>query len=111
MLLISLAQSASGANLTAASHVIVLHPMLAPTEEKAVGYELQATERARRHGQKKDVVHVWRFVTADSVEQAITERHQAALWGRGSAREQAIAAAAAGPAPMAVEGAAGVPET
>ena len=31
----------SGTNLTAASHVIFLHPMLAPTAEKAVGYEMQ----------------------------------------------------------------------
>merc|ERR1719310_642549 len=69
VLLISLAQSASGANLTAASHVIFLHPMLAPTEEKAVGYELQAIGRARRHGQKRSTVHVHRFVTVNTIEQ------------------------------------------
>ncbi|CAE7765005.1 mus-41 [Symbiodinium sp. CCMP2592] len=77
VLLLSLAQSASGTNLTAASHVIFLHPMLAPTAEKAVGYEMQAIGRARRHGQPRDTVHVWRFVTADTVEQTITEEHQA----------------------------------
>ncbi|CAE7453839.1 Ttf2 [Symbiodinium natans] len=43
VLLLSLTQSASGTNLTAASHVIFLHPMLAPTAEKAVGYEMQAS--------------------------------------------------------------------
>ena len=80
VLLLSLAQSASGTNLTAASHVIFLHPMLAPNADRAVGYEMQAIGRARRHGQKRSVVHVWRFVTADTLEQQITERHQGALW-------------------------------
>merc|ERR1712039_457263 len=86
VLLLSLAQSASGTNLTAASHVVFLHPMLAPTAERAVSNELQAIGRARRHGQLREVVHVWRFVTEDTVEQTITERHQADLWaqvGRG----------------------------
>jgi len=80
VLLLSLAQSASGTNLTAASHVVFLHPMLAPNAERAVGYEMQAIGRARRHGQKRSVVHVWRFVTADTLEQKITEIHQGALW-------------------------------
>jgi len=86
VLLLSLAQSASGSNLTAANHVVFLHPMLAPTPERAVGYEMQAVGRARRHGQKRDVVHVWRFVTAGTVEQTITERHQNALWERERAQ-------------------------
>lgn len=86
VLLLSLAQSASGTNLTSANHVVFLHPMLAPSAETAIGYELQAIGRARRHGQKRSVVHVWRFVTTETVEQAITERHQAALWERESAR-------------------------
>lgn len=30
-----------GTNLTAASHVIFLHPMLAPNADRAVGYEMQ----------------------------------------------------------------------
>lgn len=87
VLLLSLAQSASGTNLTAASHVVFLHPMLASTPEKAVAHELQAIGRARRHGQRKDVVHVWRFVTVDTVEQALTERHQSELWARERAKE------------------------
>lgn len=89
VLLLSLAQSASGTNLTAASHVVFLHPMLAPTAERAVGYELQAIGRARRHGQLRDAVHVWRFVTAGTVEQTITERHQSTLWQQEQARRQA----------------------
>merc|ERR1711924_190075 len=36
VLLLSLAESASGTNLTAARHVFFLHPMLAPTQERAV---------------------------------------------------------------------------
>lgn len=95
VLLLSLAQSASGTNLTAASHVVFLHPMLAPTPEQAVGHELQAIGRARRHGQKRSTVHVWRFVTAGTVEQAITEKHQSALWAREQARGTIAAAAAA----------------
>merc|ERR1712107_643635 len=89
VLLLSLSQSASGTNLTAASHVVFLHPMLAPTAERAIAYELQAIGRARRHGQQKDVVHVWRFVTVGTLEQALTERHQSALWSREQARQAA----------------------
>merc|ERR1712125_256900 len=86
VLLLSLAQSASGTNLTAASHVVFLHPMLAATAERAIAHELQAIGRARRHGQQRDVVHVWRFVTSGTIEQCITERHQSALWERERAR-------------------------
>jgi len=82
VLLLSLTQSASGTNLTAANHVMFLHPMLAPTAEMAVSHELQAIGRARRHGQKKPIVHVWRFVTVGTVEQALTEKHQSGLWTR-----------------------------
>ena len=95
VLLLSLAQSASGTNLTAASHVVFLHPMLAASVDLATQYELQAIGRARRHGQLNPCVHVWRFVTANTIEQAITEQHQAALWASDSAREEAFAAAAA----------------
>jgi len=94
VLLLSLAQSASGTNLTAAGHVVFLHPMLASTPEQAVGYEMQAIARARRFGQQRDVVHVWRFVTAGTVEQAMTERHQSSLWEREQAKANAEAAAA-----------------
>jgi len=87
VLLLSLAQSASGTNLTAASHVVFLHPMLAPSAETALANELQAIGRSRRHGQTRSTVHVWRFVTTDTVEQAMTQRNQAALFERESARE------------------------
>jgi len=79
VMVLSLTDSACGTNLTAANHVILLHPMLADTAERAVSFELQAIGRAWRHGQRRDVVHVWRYVTAGTVEQAITEQHAAAL--------------------------------
>lgn len=82
VLMLSLGQSASGTNLTAANHIMFLHPMLAPTAEQAHAAELQAIGRARRHGQQRDVVHVWRFVTADTIEQDMTARHQSTLWAR-----------------------------
>eukprot|EP00930_Biecheleria_cincta_P046248 TRINITY_DN31898_c0_g1_i1.p1 TRINITY_DN31898_c0_g1~~TRINITY_DN31898_c0_g1_i1.p1 ORF type:complete len:1039 (-),score=190.22 TRINITY_DN31898_c0_g1_i1:177-3293(-) len=76
VLLLSLAESASGTNLTAASHIVFLHPMLASTEERAVAQELQAIGRARRHGQQRETLHVWRFVTDGTVEIDITQRRQ-----------------------------------
>jgi hypothetical protein len=86
VLLLSLEQSASGTNLTAGNHVVLVHPMLAATQEKAVSFEMQAIGRVRRHGQLKDTVHVWRFVTLDTVEEEITRRHQAELFERDGAR-------------------------
>jgi len=88
VLLLSLGQSASGTNLTAASHVVFLHPMLAASADRAVSYELQAIGRARRHGQQRKEVHVWRFVTAGTLEQDITEQHQGVLWQREQARQK-----------------------
>jgi len=83
VLMLSLTQCASGTNLTAANHVVFLHPMLAATAERAVDHELQAIGRARRHGQRSDVVHVWRFVAQNTIEQAITEKHCASLAAAG----------------------------
>jgi len=94
VLLLSLAQSASGTNLTAASHVVFLHPMLAETADVAVGYEEQAIGRAARHGQQRDVVHVWRFVTEGTVEQTISDRNMAAMAAREAAGHRASAPAA-----------------
>merc|ERR1712194_3789 len=79
VLLLSLAQSASGTNLTAASHVILLHPMLAATRDIAMSYEMQAIGRVRRHGQKRSSVHLWRFVTAGTVEEELTRERLASV--------------------------------
>ena len=46
-MLLSLEHAASGANLTAASHVIFVHPMNAETVPMAVSYEQQAIARVR----------------------------------------------------------------
>lgn len=70
LLLLSLAESASGTNLTVASHVFLLHPMLAASAEEAAAFEAQAIGRVRRLGQLKPV-HVWRFVMQDSIEQSL----------------------------------------
>lgn len=77
----SLQESASGTNLTAANHVIIVHPMEALTREEAVAFEMQAIGRVRRPGQERKI-HIWRFVTMNTIEQKITEDHQRELWER-----------------------------
>ncbi|CAK9076159.1 unnamed protein product [Durusdinium trenchii] len=81
MLLLSLEESASGTNLTAANHVLIVHPMQAESKEEAVAFEMQAVGRVRRPGQQKKI-YIWRFVTCDTIEQTITEEHQRELWLR-----------------------------
>ncbi|CAK0875948.1 unnamed protein product [Prorocentrum cordatum] len=68
--------------------------MLAETADVAVGYEEQAIGRAARHGQQRDVVHVWRFVTEGTVEQTISDRNMAAMAAREAAGHRAPAPAA-----------------
>ena len=80
VLILSLDSAAAGSNLTAANHVMFVHPMNAETVEVAKAYERQALGRVRRIGQKKDV-HVWRFVTKDTVEEHIWKLHMG--WHRG----------------------------
>lgn len=81
ILLLSLEHSASGTNFTAANHVVLFHPMLTDTTEAGSAFEMQAIGRALRYGQQR-TVEVWRFVTADTVEQQITEKHSEELWQR-----------------------------
>jgi len=81
LLLLSLEESASGTNLTAANHVIIVHPMEASTKDEAVAFEMQAVGRVRRPGQQKKIF-IWRFVTMNTIEQKITEDHQKELWER-----------------------------
>jgi len=84
MLILSLEESASGTNLTAANHVIIVHPMEAATKDEAVAFEMQAVGRVRRPGQQRKI-HIWRFVTVGTIEQQITEEHQHELWERQQA--------------------------
>lgn len=72
LLLLSLEDSASGTNLTAASHVFLLHPMLAASDAEAASFEAQAVGRVRRLGQTKPV-HVWRFMTLGTLEESLWE--------------------------------------
>jgi len=73
VLLLSLEQSASGTNLTAANHVLLVHPMAASTPERAVAFEQQAIGRCVRMGQRRPV-SVWRFVTRGTVEEMLHSR-------------------------------------
>jgi len=77
VLLLSLEHAASGTNLTAANHVIFVHPMNAETLSTAVAYERQALARVRRVGQERSEVHVWRFIAKDTVEEYMHKLHRA----------------------------------
>jgi len=76
VLILSLEQAAAGTNLTAANHVLFVHPMNAETVSTAVAWEKQAIGRVRRIGQKRSEIHVYRFVARDTVEEHITRVHQ-----------------------------------
>jgi len=75
LLLLSLEDSASGTNLTVASHVFLLHPMLASSAAEARAFEAQAIGRVRRLGQKRPV-HIWRFVTEATIEERLSHLSQ-----------------------------------
>ncbi|KAG8694079.1 hypothetical protein FRC08_008724 [Ceratobasidium sp. 394] len=65
-------ESASGANLTTANHAIFLSPLLTTSPHIYDACETQAIGRVRRYGQTK-LVHVWRFLTVDSIDTEIYE--------------------------------------
>lgn len=75
VLLMSLDGHASGTNLTCATHVLLVHPMLAATIEQQVAYERQAIGRAVRLGQHKKVT-VWHFVTRATIEEVVQGQHE-----------------------------------
>jgi len=81
VLVLSLQRAAAGANLTAASHVLFVHPMNAESVDVAAAYERQALARVRRIGQTRKEVHVWRFVTKQTVEEHIWKLHHDAPEG------------------------------
>ena len=68
-------ESASGANLTSANHAIFLSPLLAPSKEIYTACETQAVGRLVRYGQKEHV-HVYRFVTKNTIDETIYAEHQ-----------------------------------
>ncbi|BFZ58826.1 hypothetical protein PYCC9005_005891 [Savitreella phatthalungensis] len=75
-------ESASGANLTGANHVIFVSPILADSLTKYTSQETQAIGRALRYGQRQKV-HVHRFITLDSIDVDTYDKRE---------REKAIAA-------------------
>jgi SNF2 family DNA or RNA helicase len=68
-------ESASGANLTGANHAIFLSPLLTESQEEYNACETQAIGRLRRFGQTQ-IVHIWRFLTMDSMDVEQFERRQ-----------------------------------
>ncbi|GJJ11419.1 hypothetical protein Clacol_005652 [Clathrus columnatus] len=66
-------ESASGANLTSANHAIFLSPLLTLAQEIYDACETQAIGRLRRFGQTK-MVHIWRFLTLDTIDTEIYEK-------------------------------------
>jgi len=102
VLVLSLQRAAAGTNLTAANHVLFVHPMNAETVETAAAYERQALGRVRRIGQTREEVHVWRFVTKETVEEHICKLHRNAP--ELEIEEAAADPDAAGPAAGAARG-------
>ncbi|KAL7269920.1 hypothetical protein RUND412_007381 [Rhizina undulata] len=66
-------ESASGANLTNANHAIFISPLLTVNDYEYRSCETQAIGRIRRYGQSK-TVHVWRFLTENSIDIEIYEQ-------------------------------------
>ena len=66
-------ESASGANLTSANHVIFLSPLLTQTQEIYEACETQAIGRVRRYGQLKHV-NIWRFFSLNTIDVEIYEQ-------------------------------------
>lgn len=71
VLLLNLAdESASGANLTTANHLVFVHPLVAESQQKWAQQEAQAVGRVRRYGQNREV-KVHRFIVDDSIDSDI----------------------------------------
>ncbi|EWC46566.1 hypothetical protein DRE_04289 [Drechslerella stenobrocha 248] len=70
LLLEVMGETAAGANLTVANHVVFLSPLLAVNDQQYQAAETQAIGRARRYGQKK-TVHIWRLVAEGTIDYAI----------------------------------------
>jgi len=74
ILLLDLAgDSASGANLVVANHLVFVHPLVAESQWKFSQQELQAIGRVVRYGQQKKV-YIHRFIVEDSIDSQILRR-------------------------------------
>lgn len=88
VLLLSLEDSASGTNMAHASHVLLVHPMVASSASEQRAYEAQAIGRVRRWGQRRRV-QVWRYIMRDTIEEDLAVQRSTA---HGSGSEAAAAA-------------------
>ena len=61
-----------GRNLTNSNHAIFLSPLLTGTQYEYNSCDTQAIGRIRRYGQTK-TVHIWRFLTMNSIDVEIWE--------------------------------------
>lgn len=68
-------ESAAGANLTAASHCVFVHPFLTKEQHDFDAYETQAVGRVWRFGQARHV-HVHRLVVRQTVDEQILDPRQ-----------------------------------
>ena len=68
-------ESASGANLTTANHLVFVHPLVAPSQQKWTQQEAQAVGRVRRYGQNREVF-VHRFIVDESIDADIMEEKE-----------------------------------
>jgi len=75
ILLLMLDERCSGSNLTAANHIFFLHPVMRNGPRSAADIETQAVGRARRFGQTR-LVHVWRFISATTLEDRMEAENQ-----------------------------------
>jgi hypothetical protein len=69
-------ESAAGANLTIANHVIFVGPVLTPTHELHESIETQAIGRARRYGQQRKVF-IWRLLARETIDTHIYDKFKA----------------------------------
>ncbi|KOO31585.1 snf2 super family [Chrysochromulina tobinii] len=70
-------ESAAGANLTAASHAIFVHPLLVGSQQEYTSCDTQAVGRVRRYGQSR-TVQLYRFLVANSIDEDIFRDRRAA---------------------------------
>ncbi len=68
-------ESASGANLTTANHLVFVHPLVAESQQKWTQQEAQAVGRVRRYGQTLEV-KVHRFIVDNSIDSEIMEERE-----------------------------------
>ncbi|KAJ3136566.1 hypothetical protein HK100_001549 [Physocladia obscura] len=66
-------ESAAGANLTVANHVVFLNPLFHQSNEWIQACETQAIGRSRRYGQDKKV-WIYRMLAADTIDTTLFEK-------------------------------------